>query len=594
MDAKTTQQLNSFENLLAFQPTWAWLKFLWLPHRVISLFTGNQALKTASCTNSYVIRILGRHPIPKKNVTYFRCPNFEEHDWQTRDFEGVRLNVYHKGEYNVVTRPKNNRCTVCGEHLEIPKRRTRVFRFCSEVLPGEKETVGEGAEGQSIEVKNAVYPEFKKWLPSFLIKKDITVRKPVMTLYDPLAGMDFGGLKYEGGDIIIEFVSYSQDVQAGAGVQRLGCFFDEEPPYDFYEEQLPRLLAEDGDVLFSLTPANKLSWAFDEIFEKAALYVRTQCIVDFIEKQDKKKVPLVETTDSERDIAVIQAATDDNPTLDLKVIESTYMWDDPDTIATRRYGIFKQATGRIFKDMNYKIHVIDIRKYLPQGVAPEWVHARSIDYHERNPWAIPWVALSPYNEAFLYQEFNPSPDNWVNLAIAQEVGRRSGLQKYVMNLIDPLACKIQTNTGISTLEDLNRIFWQLRKDGECEGGLWEPFDTKGQVGRDAIKSRLHNAVLCGRPFNNEVIENGVKKRLPTLWIDRECREAAKSLKQWRYDDYANNRSLVNKDKKETPAQKFSHFCTALEAVFKDHRFKPRQVRPPVNRVTPKYFQSERL
>jgi hypothetical protein len=37
---------------------------------------------------------------------------------------------------------------------------------------------------------------------------------------------------------------------------------------------------------------------------------------------------------------------------------------------------------------------------------------------------------------------------------------------------------------------------------------------------------------------------------------------------------------VTKEKKETPSQKYSHFCTALEAIFKDIRFKPRPMLRP--------------
>lgn len=222
-----------------------------------------------------------------------------------------------------------------------------------------------------------------------------------------------------------------------------------------------------------------------------------------------------------------------------------------------------------------------------------WIHARSIDFHERNPWAIIWVALSPKDEAFVYREWSPNPNKWVNVTIAEEVAIRSGMQRYVMNLIDPLARKIQTNTGISVIEDINRAFYQLKKDGICQGGYWEPFDTKGIKGRDEIKKRLKNAVRVGKPFNNEIMEDGKRKLLPTLWISRECSETAKSLKHWRYEDWATTKVIMVKDRKETPVQKFSHFCSALEGVFKDNRWIPRQkkefhVKP---HRKPRYFQA---
>jgi hypothetical protein len=50
----------------------------------------------------------------------------------------------------------------------------------------------------------------KRWLPPFLIKKDITQRSPKMVIKSVLGGPD----------IVVEFVSYGQSVQSTAGSQR--------------------------------------------------------------------------------------------------------------------------------------------------------------------------------------------------------------------------------------------------------------------------------------------------------------------------------------------------------------------------------------
>ena len=63
------------------------------------------------------------------------------------------------------------KCVCCGGELTKHERKSKTFRFCSETLPGQS---GDGGVvGGSEEVKNTQYPEFKKWLPAFLIKKDI-------------------------------------------------------------------------------------------------------------------------------------------------------------------------------------------------------------------------------------------------------------------------------------------------------------------------------------------------------------------------------------------------------------------------------------
>jgi hypothetical protein len=394
------EQLNQFGKLLSFQRTWLFHQFINMPFDKIALFTGNQFGKSAACVVNYIYRIMGWHSIPKKNFMYFECPKLIEeikaadkvqdeslikHPYVKRKLvDGSEINIHREGEYSDTVfypsifparysksvKPVDNKCTFCGEHLQIHKRESKIYRFASEVLPGEKENIG-GEEVQSTEIKNAIYPEIKKWLPPFLISKDITVRRPAMTIRDPNTGGKFGDIEYSGGEIVFEFVAYHQTVQSGAGVQRVSVMADEEPPYSFYEEQMPRLVAEDGDFLVALTPANRISYMYDEIFGKADLYIRTQTICKFLKTQGEKDTERIKHTNNNNGIVVLQAATDDNPTLSRSAIEKKYIYDDPDTLATRRYGVFRQTTGKIFNDFNYGIHVIDMMNYFSNGIIPE-------------------------------------------------------------------------------------------------------------------------------------------------------------------------------------------------------------------------------
>jgi hypothetical protein len=83
---------------------------------VILVDTGNQAGKTSNIVKSYVERILGHHPIEKRNMR--------------------------------------------------PNSPIRTIRFASEKLPIDSDEGGE--------IQNTVYPAFKKLFPAYLIKKDIT------------------------------------------------------------------------------------------------------------------------------------------------------------------------------------------------------------------------------------------------------------------------------------------------------------------------------------------------------------------------------------------------------------------------------------
>lgn len=435
-----------------------------------------------------------------------------------------------------------------------PDNPIRVIRFASQTLPNDAES----------EVKNTQYPAFKQWLPASLIKKPITFRNPRMVLHDPQGG----------DDITIEFSGYHQDVQGQAGVQRFSTWLDESAPRSFYDEQIPRLLKADGDLIYTLTPAEFLSWEFEEFFERAHIYYRTAAICARMEERTGHKAARIKTTDSKFDIAVFQAATDDNPTLDIEAINALLeSFDDEDVIDIRRYGIFKQVSGMIFKDFDNRIHVLDPMKWFPDGIPHGWLSGRFIDYHEHNPWAVSFMAISPTDEVFIFNEFNPSPEKMVTLEIARQIAHMSGDRKFGVNLVDPLAAKKQPNTGQSVTDDLNRIFYEFLQEGLCTGGYWQSWDTKSTKGRDEIRKRLKNSRLAGKPFNNVTYEGSRKVYLPTIWIFNHCHQTIQSMKSWRREEWTDRSQLVTKDNKDKPQQRWSHFPMCIEAAFKHVAFR---------------------
>lgn len=546
LSKQEVQALNDLSVLLSFQRTPIIEKFLHSKARsVIGIFSGNQFGKTAMCAYANVLSVMGLHPVPEKNVDYLWC-------------EPCGL------KWNFATFPKSNKCNKCGGDIQIFFNSVRVLRFASETLPGQSATEKSGG----VEVKNTQYPEFKKWLPPSVLKKDITARAPSMTLRALLSG---------GPDITVEYVSYSQTTQSTAGTQRFRIWEDEEAPYAFHEEQLPRLLAVDGDLWVSLTASNRNSWTYDEIFERADEYHRTDTICQ------KYGLRPYEKKSDRINISVFQAATDDNPTLRPEVIERLFeSYDDPDVVAIRRYGIFKQVSGRILKSFDWSVHVINESKYFPQGVPSTGTHVRALDFHERVPWAIGWMYLSEDNELFLYDELNPSPEMKVTKEIVEEMACKSGPERrFLFNLIDPLATKTQSNTGTSVVDDINRIFLSLRREGVCTGGYWEPWDSKSTRGRDQIIQRLKNSIAVGKPFNNVISRNGKMEKLPTIWIFSKCRQFASSFKNWRWEEWAVGDQ--NREDKNTAQQKWSHFPMTVEAVLKDVRF--RAVRPHTRRTS---------
>jgi len=195
-----------------------------------------------------------------------------------------------------------------------------------------------------------------------------------------------------------------------------------------------------------------------------------------------------------------------------------------------------------------------------------------------NPWAIGWISLSPTNEAFIWREYYPSPENHVTLDIARNTAKLSEDYRFHLDIIDPLAAKKQPNTGFSVVDDLNRIFLELKREGIGTGASWKTWDTKSTVGRDAIRMRLTNSKLCGVPFNNRRLVNDREEFLPTLWILDNCRNSIDFMMNWKKEEWLNREMALLKDSKDSPQQKWSHFNMVWEAVFKETYFDVRALR----------------
>jgi hypothetical protein len=475
---------------------------LQLKHQVIALFSGNQAGKTSSVAQNYVLRSLGKHPIPNKN------------------------------------------------------RLAKKIRCMSSSLPDSTNPE---------EQDNTQYLELKKRIPYELIEKDVTARSQNLVVRRPL------GLSSP--KTVFEFRSSKQDLTDLGKIQLSSVWHDEETPRPMREECKMRLLSESGDEIFSLTPVNALSYTFDDIWQNKCFVYRTNTIVE------KFNEPQVEHIKSGFDIACIQMATDDNPSLTLDSINAIFCdITDPDELILRRYGVFKQISGRVHKTYDPTICYISLDKTFPDGIPYSWLHCRGIDYHEsRTPWSVGWMDCSPTNEWFLTQEFHPAIDGanaYNTYEIAKAIVRKSADYYYDVNLIDPLANKKQPNTLFSATDDLNRYFDQFRKDeGLGTPTYWSGWDTKGTNGRNEISMRFKNAVRCGTPFNNNVREHGRNNYLPTLWICDSAPRFHQSIMNWRFGEYVTTAVKMVNDPKPDPQQKNSHDNMVMECLAKDDRVK---------------------
>jgi phage terminase large subunit-like protein len=128
-----------------------------------------------------------------------------------------------------------------------------------------------------------------------------------------------------------DFLTHDMDVQAFAGTDVDRVHFDEEPPggkgYLQYDESLTRLIDRDGDVRFTLTPLEGMSWVFYELTAN-----------DVPRKDDE--------------VYVVEGSMEDNPTLSVKQQDRLRKrWEkEPLKLEARLHGRFVHFAGLIYDE----------------------------------------------------------------------------------------------------------------------------------------------------------------------------------------------------------------------------------------------------
>ena len=379
------EELEKYLQFSQYIYTWIAGRFFICPLDVLALFFGNQAGKGALVIMNYLYRIIGYHPVAIKNVLYYECSaaiRYQQaliaeedvtgwnkgHYYSPADIRKMKLGV---DPFTEIYSDKYI-CTHCNEPLtpHIRQGAHRIIRFASQNMPSsETTTTGRGKkreEGAMSETRNAQYVELMKWIPAHLLKdKKISVRDANLYINDPF------GIA----DIIIEFVSFSQVTQSSAGVQRMSTWCDELPTKQFFDEQVPRLLAvQGGDLILSYTVTKEVGYLFDYIWNRARKIYRSQSVVDYFRKNKNEILPREEETDSEiENIAVFHASTFDNPTMPservikmMKLLHDDCL-DNEDVMNMRLYCLFSEISATIFPTFNNRVHVIDPDRFFKDG-----------------------------------------------------------------------------------------------------------------------------------------------------------------------------------------------------------------------------------
>lgn len=164
-----------------------------------------------------------------------------------------------------------------------------------------------------------------------------------------------------GGVSKIGFKSCEMGREKFAGASLDFVWFDEEPPYDIYQECRMRVVDRQGDIFGTMTPLLGLTWVYDTI------YLNHQ---------------------QDQNIWHIFMEWGDNPYLDKNEVDSLTATMTKTELDSRRYGKFDNLGGMVYNEFDQNIHVIE-----PFDVPKEWFNNISIDPGLNNPLSCHWYAV---------------------------------------------------------------------------------------------------------------------------------------------------------------------------------------------------------
>lgn len=179
-----------------------------------------------------------------------------------------------------------------------------------------------------------------------------------------------------GGVSKLSFKSCDQGREKFQGASLDFVWFDEEPPYDIYEECRMRVIDRTGDIWGTMTPLKGLTWVYDIIYLNSG-------------------------DDDEIWCETMEWA--DNPYLSKKEINSLSKTMSKDTLESRRYGHFNSSEGLVYTEFEISKHVIE-----PFDIPLKWQDCISIDPGLHNPLACLFFAIDYDSNVYVVDEYYKS------------------------------------------------------------------------------------------------------------------------------------------------------------------------------------------
>lgn len=374
-------------------------------------------------------------------------------------------------------------------------------------------------------ITSTIVPELKKWLPagSYESKK---LGKQYESRFEI---RDNQGRKF-----LWDLMTYEQDPKQFESANLGVVLFDEPVPRHIYTASIARLKKGGVCLIFATPLSNNVgtAWMYQDI----------------VANPSRKNDGFYYDTASKEDACIEHGINGFLPHAQIERELKQYPIDER---LPRIFGEFTQIKGRVIKEFDPEVHVLDEMLDFNKD---DYVVVQSWDTHPRVEEAILWVAIDRKGTKYIVDEL------WSNEPIPALVNKIKAIDsKYrvVKRLIDPSAFNLDTRfadphrrEGSREVEGIS--FAKVLKD---EYGLvYEPASKRRADGISMIRESLR--------YN---YQGGVWLKYPETFIMPNCTQTQWELQNWMWDEWSGI-TAEKKDPKATPQDKNDHFMEAWGRV----------------------------
>lgn len=231
-----------------------------------------------------------------------------------------------------------------------------------------------------------------------------------------------------GGVSRIGFKSCDQGREKFQGTSLDYVWFDEEPPYDIYQECRMRVLDKNGDVFATMTPLKGMTFVYDEIFMNK--FNSDEVWYEFIR-------------------------WDDNPFISEEAKHIMRASMSQDELRSRECGEFLDVGGRVYPEFDEKVNVIE-----PFDIPYDWQDKLSIDPGLKNPLSCHWYAVDYDGNVYVVAEhYEREKDIGYHSDMIHKISDELHWHRNSNGMLEALIDSAANQTTLASLKSVADLFY---------------------------------------------------------------------------------------------------------------------------------------